>query len=217
MQHCTPAIILTSIPKVMIRISKPISIFCLIVMVVFLANGCSGRVEIDNEECCLEPYVDYEAFTDSAFGSFEVDGFNNISKGERLYYSVGIPENSYFINKNDLYEDNSLQPKNRKDIFVDEDGTVLVWMSFLFSKEHLEKEFVTIDEFPSEYEVDQMKEIYPFLSEMFECVLKENHCIVLMKFYPLSELEGSEIDFYRGKVVKFIQSYCDFLNSYSGG
>lgn len=196
---------------------KTIWFCCLVIVIVYLAAGCSDEKKKDNKDCCLEPYANYDSFVSTIFEQFEADGFIDVSEGKNLYYSVSIPENSYFTDRNDLYENNPLQPQNWKDIFIDEDNSVLVWMSCLFSEDHLEKKFVTIDEFPAEYESEQLKKIYPFLSETYECVLKENHCIVLLKFYPLGQMETDDkVENFRGKVVSFIQNYCAFLDTYYG-
>ncbi len=189
---------------------------CFALVIAYLMTGCAAEPEQqDKEDCCSEPYTNYESFVRTAVEYFEVDGFVNISEDENFYYSVSIPENAYFTESNDLYENDPVHPKYRMIFFIDVENWVLVWISYLFSEDHLKKEFVTIDEFPAEYATDQMEKIYPFLSESYECVLKENHCITLLKFYPLNQMEtDDEAMAFRGKAVSFIQDYCSLLDTY---
>lgn len=64
------------------------------------------------------------------------------------YYSNAIPENNFFSENDDLYENNPIKPKNRRLLYYSKDNDIVISLSYLFSEDNLDKSFVTIDSVP---------------------------------------------------------------------
>lgn len=163
--------------------------------------------------CEEDPYNAYKEYVNKIEEEFAPQGFIRISE-EDVYYSASFPENDYFDEQNDLYENDPLQPKARKLAFIDDNSQTAVWITFLFSENHLEKEYVTLDSFPELNASASLGEKEQNILEIFESVLKEKHCITLLRFLPLGELnEAQDVEFaaHRNCSAAFMQEYCDIL------
>lgn len=55
-------------------------------------------------------------------------------------YSSGFPENEYFEERDDLYDGNPLQPKNRKAVYLNSTNGILACMTFYILKKNQESE-----------------------------------------------------------------------------
>ena len=59
----------------------------------------------------------YSQYVDKVVKKFEPEGFEILNSTADIY-SSGFPENEYFEERDDLYDGNPLQPKNRKAIYL---------------------------------------------------------------------------------------------------
>ena len=131
-------------------------------------------------------------------------------------YSSGFPENEYFEERDDLYDGNPLQPKNRKAIYLNSTNGILACMTFLYSEEELGKRMLTIDSLPAEAVATFQKEDDINIQETYEMVLEDQHCIVLLKFVSTESLQSNQeqaVTRYRASVIDFFEEYTQFLKS----
>lgn len=130
--------------------------------------------------------------------------------------SSGFPENEYFEERDDLYDGNPLQPKNRKAIYLNSTNGILACMTFLYSEEELGKRMLTIDSLPAEAVATFQKEDDINIQETYEMVLEDQHCIVLLKFVSTESLQSNQeqaVTRYRASVIDFFEEYTQFLKS----
>ena len=81
----------------------------------------------------------YSQYVDKVVKKFEPEGFEILNSTADIY-SSGFPENEYFEERDDLYDGNPLQPKNRKaNLFKLQQMVILACMTFLYSEEELGK------------------------------------------------------------------------------
>ena len=152
---------------------------------------------------------------DKVVKKFEPEGFEMLNSTADIY-SSGFPENEYFEERDDLYDGNPLQPKNRKAVYLNSTNGILACMTFLYSEEELGKRMLTIDSLPAEAVATFQKEDDINIQETYEMVLEDQHCIVLLKFVSTESLQSNQeqaVTRYRASVIDFFEEYTQFLKS----
>lgn len=61
------------------------------------------------------------------------------------YSSISIPENDLVNSKTDNFEEDFVQPRNRKLVFLDEKENILFTISYLYTNKYLDPDIITID------------------------------------------------------------------------
>ena len=169
----------------------------------------------NKSESVPDNYSLYSQYVDKVVKKFEPEGFEILNSTADIY-SSGFPENEYFEERDDLYDGNPLQPKNRKAIYLNSTNGILACMTFLYSEEELGKRMLTIDSLPAEAVATFQKEDDINIQETYEMVLEDQHCIVLLKFVSTESLQSNQeqaVTRYRASVIDFFEEYTQFLKS----
>jgi hypothetical protein len=133
------------------------------------------------------------------------------------YYSNAIPENNFFSENDDLYENNPLKPKNRRLLYYSKDNDIVISLSYLFSEDNLDKSFVTIDSVPVDLINTKIKDtnyqVPPYLDQF---VMTNDHAIILLKIIYIGNgtITDQERIEYSNSVKKFFSDFTDFLSRY---
>lgn len=185
----------------------------LILALCFVGFAAQSEEPQSCAECAQPSYSVYTDFFEAVDQAFAPDGFTKADALSTEYSSSVFPDNAYFSETDDLYEGDMYQPKNRKLLFFDQEHQSVLMLSFLYSEEHLATRFLTIDEFPVYHVSGELAGLEDFVSELCEIVLQEEHCIILIKAYPLFEDYTEEaVAAYRADEVQFLQSFSDCLS-----
>ena len=186
-------------------------LLCLIVC--FTLTSCFNTK--NKSESVPDNYSLYSQYVDKVVKKFEPEGFEILNSTADIY-SSGFPENEYFEERDDLYDGNPLQPKNRKAIYLNSTNGIRACMTFLYSEEELGKRMLTIDSLPAEAVATFQKEDDINIQETYEMVLEDQHCIVLLKFVSTESLQSNQeqaVTRYRASVIDFFEEYTQFLKS----
>lgn len=120
---------------------KPPLTVLLCLIVCFTLTSCFNTK--NKSESVPDNYSLYSQYVDKVVKKFEPEGFEILNSTADIY-SSGFPENEYFEERDDLYDGNPLQPKNRKAIYLNSTNGILACMTFLYSEEELGKRMLTI-------------------------------------------------------------------------
>ena len=211
---CIPVILWTfSLSRTMQTLKKPPLTVLLCLIVCFTLTSCFNTK--NKSESVPDNYSLYSQYVDKVVKKFEPEGFEMLNSTADIY-SSGFPENEYFEERDDLYDGNPLQPKNRKAVYLNSTNGILACMTFLYSEEELGKRMLTIDSLPAEAVATFQKEDDINIQETYEMVLEEQHCIVLLKFISTESLQSNQeqaVTRYRASVIDFFEEYTQFLKS----
>lgn len=133
------------------------------------------------------------------------------------YYSNAIPENNFFSENDDLYENNPIKPKNRRLLYYSKDNDIVISLSYLFSEDNLDKSFVTIDSVPVDLINAKIKDtnyqVPPYLDQF---VMTNDHAIILLKIIYIGNgnITDQERMEYSNSVKNFFSDFTDFLSRY---
>lgn len=147
---------------------KPPLTVLLCLIVCFTLTSCFNTK--NKSESVPDNYSLYSQYVDKVVKKFEPEGFEILNSTADIY-SSGFPENEYFEERDDLYDGNPLQPKNRKAIYLNSTNGILACMTFLYSEEELGKRMLTIDSLPAEAVATFQKEDDINIQETYEMVL----------------------------------------------
>lgn len=150
---------------------KPPLTVLLCLIVCFTLTSCFNTK--NKSESVPDNYSLYSQYVDKVVKKFEPEGFEILNSTADIY-SSGFPENEYFEERDDLYDGNPLQPKNRKAIYLNSTNGILACMTFLYSEEELGKRMLTIDSLPAEAVATFQKEDDINIQETYEMVLEDS-------------------------------------------
>ena len=211
---CIPVILWTfSLSRTMQTLKKTPLTVLLCLIVCFTLTSCFNTK--NKSESVPDNYSLYSQYVDKVVKKFEPEGFEMLNSTADIY-SSGFPENEYFEERDDLYDGNPLQPKNRKAVYLNSTNGILACMTFLYSEEELGKRMLTIDSLPAEAVATFQKEDDINIQETYEMVLEDQHCIVLLKFISTESLQSNQeqaVTRYRASVIDFFEEYTQFLKS----
>ena len=188
---CIPVILWTfSLSRTMQTLKKTPLTVLLCLIVCFTLTSCFNTK--NKSESVPDNYSLYSQYVDKVVKKFEPEGFEMLNSTADIY-SSGFPENEYFEERDDLYDGNPLQPKNRKAVYLNSTNGILACMTFLYSEEELGKRMLTIDSLPAEAVATFQKEDDINIQETYEMVLEDQHCIVLIYIISLVSLKPSSL------------------------
>lgn len=132
------------------------------------------------------------------------------------FLSINIPENSLVSSKDDNYDGDPFQPRNRKIIFTDNEEKILYEISYLFVNDDFPTDVVTINSTSKEQIIDWTGLEFVPLNPSYEFVLMHANSIILINCtYLCEEMDTpEEINYFRESVRVFFQEFTDFLNSH---
>lgn len=192
-----------------INIKNHYYLFILTLLTIIILVGCSSS---DNND--TDPYATYESDFNYLKDHFTSNHFNMETELAKEYYSTTLPDNNFFSEQNDLHNNDPLKPKNRRLLYFSEEKNIATSLGYLFSKDRLEKSFLTIDSVPVELineQLDYQKyQIPPYIDQF---VMTNRHSIILLKVIYIgnSQITDKERIKYTGYVKEFFTNFTDCL------
>lgn len=189
---------------------KKFILYFLIFTTTIMLLGCDKNKKGEAEDS----YVLFEKSFLYIKENLTSENFAQVTSESNEYYSASLPDNKYFSDKNDLYEDNPLKPKNRQLLYVNEKKDILISINYLFSEESLEKHFLTIDSWPTAYMEEQYKGQEYRIPYFDQFVMTDKHSIILLKavYIGKDNVNDKEEEGFVNQVKKFVQDYTDCLD-----
>jgi hypothetical protein len=170
--------------------------------------GCNLNKKANKNDA----YSTYETDFSYIKDNFTSDNFIMSDQLKEEYYSTTLPSNSFFSDKNDLYDNDPLKPKNRRLLYFSKDNNIAISIGYLFSEENLEKRFLTIDSVPVDEINDQLggkaDNLPPYLDQF---VMTNKHSFILLKIVYIGDRDITEEG--RTKYTDNVkQFFADFTN-----
>lgn len=131
------------------------------------------------------------------------------------YSSISIPENSLSNIKTDNFEENALQPRNRKLVFLDAKENILYTITYLYMDKYLEPDIITIDKPYEEQMSDWMDDKGLAWNHNAQFIITYKESLILIDCTYLSQNEYSEKDseYFVSRTKLFFQEFTDYLKA----
>jgi hypothetical protein len=113
----------------------------LLLFIVCIAVGLFIANELRMESNYEDFLLDYQNIIDN----FTVDGFSEIEDGEMQYSYAGFPENDYFSEVDDIVDQDFNKPVKKNIYYINDEKSILVYISHMYSREKLKKHMITLD------------------------------------------------------------------------
>jgi len=192
------------------KTSKSLNLL-LLILFIFIMGGCKNKDIKTDTDIYLLFQSDFTYIRDN----FVSQNFSVINEIKSEYYSSSIPDNDYFTEKNDLYNNDPLKPKNRELLYFSKNKDIIISLNYLFSNDNLEKCFLTVDSLQPEVIKKQLNNETTQLPYFDQFVMTNRHSIILLKAIYIGNDDidsGSDIEVeFISQVQEFIKEFTDSL------
>lgn len=197
--------------KKFLRIKRKRSYYIILCFcIVTISCGCKTEEKISN----IDAYAIYESDFNYIKDKFNPEDFSAIEEIKNEYSSSTIPDNNFFSEKNDLYNNDPLKPKNRQLLYLNKEKDVVVSLSYVFSQDGLGKSFLTVDSFPVDLVKKNLNDKISRLPYIDQFVMTNKHSILLLKVIYIggTDISNEKEAGFISQVNKFIKEFTDCLN-----
>lgn len=183
-------------------------------ILVFYGVSCAPATDATQ----VQEKASYENFENDylvANAEFKPTDCNKVVDLSTNYSSISIPENELVNAKTDNFEENVLQPRNRKLVFLDVKENILFTISYLYTDKYLDPDIITIDKPYEEQMGDWMddKGFTCYHNAQFMITYKE--ALILIDCTYLNQNKYSEEDaaYFVSRTRLFFQEFTAFLKN----
>ena len=170
----------------------------------------------DHTNKTINNYSTFEKDYYNAYDNFNPNNFSKKGDLKNHYSSVSYPQNNLFNTKNDNYQDNPLQPRNRKIMFTDQNNEILFSISYLYTNNKLNTDIITVDTIlkNSTEELLNIGELN--INDYFQFIITYNNSIILINCDYISDnYDDVHKSYFYSQVKLFFKEFTDYLKSTS--
>ncbi|SHO48209.1 hypothetical protein [Anaerocolumna xylanovorans] len=186
-------------------------LYFLVLIISMMMAGCNSNQKGGEKDY----YTSFEKSFLYIKENLTSENFAQITSETDEYYSASLPDNDYFIEKDDLYENDPLKPKNRQLLYINKEKDILIAVNYLFSGDTLGKHFLTVDSWPISYMEKQFEGQEYRIPYFDQFVMTDNHSIILLKavFIGSHVIATKEEERFVNQAKQFVEDYTNCLKS----
>lgn len=190
--------------------------FIAVLITSILTFSVTACVHTNNDPTQIQEKASYENFENDysvANAEFKPTDCRKVIDLSTNYSSISIPENNLVDVKTDNFEEDFLQPRNRKLVFLDIKENILFTISYLYTDKYSEPDIITINTPYEEQMSDWMDDKGFTWNPNAQFIMTYKEALILIDCTYLSQNKFSKEDsaYFVSRTGLFFQEFTQFL------